>query len=314
MGFDHHNLIDINEYSRDDIHLILETAARFKEVNERRVKQVPTLKGATIVNMFNEPSTRTRSSFEIAEKRLSANSLNFGGSSTSVTKGESLADTIATLCAYKIDMIVVRDSHAGVPEKIVELSDAHVIDAGDGRHQHPTQALLDLYSIWETGKDFEGLKVGIVGDISNSRVCGSLIPALKTMGSMVTIIAPPTLIPARPDVLGADSVSSDLDEVLPDLDVVYMLRIQRERIAGAPFPSLREYSMLFGLNEQREHLMKDDAVICHPGPINRGVELDSFMADHPKRSLILDQVYAGILVRMAVMCLLIGGTNYGANA
>lgn len=314
MGFNHEHLIDIKEYSAEDLMLILETAKRFKQVNERRVKQVPTLKGMTIVNMFNEPSTRTRSSFEIAEKRLSANSLNFGGSSTSTVKGESLSDTVETLCSYKVDMIVVRDSHAGVPRKIADLSGVHVIDAGDGKHQHPTQALLDLYSIWDSKQSFEGLNVGIVGDILHSRVAGSLMPALKTMGANVALIAPPTLMPARPDILGADIVTSDFDEILPTLDVVYMLRIQRERFEGAPFPSLREYNLLFGLNQERDALMKDDAIVCHPGPINRGVELDSFMADHPKRSMILDQVYAGILVRMAVMYLLLGGSSDGIDA
>jgi aspartate carbamoyltransferase catalytic subunit len=309
MAFAHKNLIDIGQYSRDEIMQLLETAAKFKEVNERRIKQVPTLKGMTIVNMFNEPSTRTRSSFEIAEKRLSANSMNFGGSSTSTVKGESLVDTVETLCAYKIDMIIVRDKHAGVPQKIADVSGVHVIDAGDGKHMHPTQALLDLYSIWEAMGGFEGLNVGIVGDIGHSRVCGSLIPALKIMGARVGVIAPATLMPARPDVLGADWQTSDLDSVLPELDVVYMLRIQRERLEGAPFPSLREYNMLFGLTQERDALMKPDAVICHPGPINRGVELDSFMADHPKRSLILDQVYAGILVRMAAMVTLLGGSD-----
>ena len=304
MAFNHKHLIDITEYSADDIMTVLETAVRFKEVNERRIKQVPTLKGVTVVNMFNEPSTRTRSSFEIAEKRLSANSLNFGGSSTSTVKGESLVDTVETLCAYKIDMIIVRDKHAGVPRKI----------AGDGKHQHPTQALLDLYSIWEVKGDLNGLKVGVVGDIGHSRVCGSLIPALKIMGCEVTVVAPPTLLPARPDILGADHVTTKLDEALPDLDVVYMLRIQRERLEGAPYPSLREYNMLYGLTKDREHLMKPDALICHPGPINRGVELDSYMADHPKRSVILDQVYAGILTRMAEMYLLLGGSEDGLTA
>ncbi len=314
MTFEHKNLIDITEYSHDDIMLILKTAERFKQVNERRIKQVPTLKGATIVNMFNEPSTRTRSSFEIAEKRLSANSLNFGGSFTSTVKGESLSDTVATLCSYKIDLIVVRDSHAGAPRKIADLSGVPVIDAGDGKHQHPTQALLDLYSIWERKGSFAGLNVGIVGDIAHSRVAGSLVPALKTMGARVVLVAPQTLLPARPDVLGVDGVTSDFDGILPELDVVYMLRIQRERLEGAPYPSLREYNMLFGLTKQRDRLMRDDAVICHPGPVNRGVELDSFMADHPKRSVILDQVYAGILVRMAALYLLLGGSNDGLDA
>ncbi|MBR3182527.1 MAG: aspartate carbamoyltransferase catalytic subunit [Eggerthellaceae bacterium] len=311
MAFNHKHLIDIREYSAEDITMLLDTADNFKAINERRIKKVPVLKGYTVVNMFNEPSTRTRSSFEIAEKRLSCDTLNFGGSSTSTVKGESLDDTVETLCAYKIDMIVVRDKHAGVPRKIADKSGVSVIDAGDGKHQHPTQALLDLYTIREQKGSFEGLRVGIVGDIGHSRVCGSLVPALKTMGAHVTLIAPQTLMPPVPAALGADMATSDLDAALPELDVVYMLRIQQERLEGAPFPSLREYSMLFGLNEQRDKLMRPDAIVCHPGPINRGVELDAFMADHPSRSVILDQVYAGVLVRMAALYLLLGGGNDG---
>ena len=290
MAFNHKHLIDISEYSDTDIMTILETAKAFSEVNERAIKKVPTLKGKTIVNMFNEPSTRTRSSFELAEKRLSADSLNFGGSSTSTVKGESLIDTVMTLDSYKIDMIIVRDKHAGAPHIITQHSPAAVIDAGDGKHGHPTQALLDLYTIWEHKHSFDGLKVGIVGDIGHSRVCGSLIPALKIMGAEVTVVAPGTLMPARPDILGADHVSYCLDDVLPDLDVVYMLRIQRER------------------------LMRPDAIVCHPGPINRGVEFDSYMADHPERSVILDQVYAGICVRMSALYLLLGGADNGLSA
>ena len=314
MAFNHKHLINISDYSAEDITRILDTAASFRAVNERRIKKVPTLKGFTVVNMFNEPSTRTRSSFEMAEKRLSASSLNFGGSSTSTVKGESLVDTVETLCSYKVDMIVVRDKHAGVPRKIADVSGVHVIDAGDGKHQHPTQALLDLYTIWQTKGRLDGLKVGVVGDIGHSRVCGSLIPALKIMGCEVTVIAPPTLLPARPEVLGADHVSHNIDEVLPELDVVYMLRIQRERLEGAPYPSLREYNMLYGLTEKRNKLMRPDCIVCHPGPINRGVELDSFMADHPERSVILDQVYAGILTRMAALYLLLGGSEDGITA
>ncbi|MEG2517915.1 MAG: aspartate carbamoyltransferase catalytic subunit, partial [Raoultibacter sp.] len=308
MSFNHKHLIDISEYSADDIMQILETAVTFKEVNERKIKKLPTLKGLTVINMFNEPSTRTRSSFELAEKRLSCDSLNFGGSSSATVKGESLVDTVETLNSYKIDMVIVRDKHAGVPQKIAQHTKAAVIDAGDGKHQHPTQALLDLFSIWENKGHLDGLKVGIVGDIGHSRVCGSLIPALKIMGCEVTVIAPATLLPARPDILGVDHVSASLDEALPELDVVYMLRIQRERLEGAPYPSLREYNMLYGLTQQREHLMRPDAIICHPGPINRGVELDSYMADHPQRSVILNQVYAGICTRMAALYLLLGGS------
>ena len=311
MSFNHKHLIDITEYSDTDIMTILETAKAFSAVNERAIKKVPTLKGKTIVNMFNEPSTRTRSSFELAEKRLSADSLNFGGSSTSTVKGESLIDTVMTLNSYKIDMVVVRDKHEGAPYIVTQHTPAAVIDAGDGKHGHPTQALLDLYTIWQRFGHLDGLKVGIVGDISHSRVCGSLIPALKIVGAEVTLIAPGTLIPMNPEILGADRVSASLDDVLPELDVVYMLRIQRERLEGAPFPSQREYHMLYGLTEARERLMKPEAIVCHPGPINRGVELDSYMADHPQRSVILDQVYAGICVRMAALYLLLGGADNG---
>lgn len=314
MEFRHKHLIDISEYSADEITLLLDIAERFREVNERRIKKVPTLKGYTVVNMFNEPSTRTRSSFEIAEKRLSCDTLNFGGSSTSTVKGESLLDTVRTLCSYKIDLIVVRDKHAGVPYQVAQASGLPVIDAGDGKHQHPTQALLDLYTIRKQFSSIDGLSVGIVGDIGHSRVCGSLIPALKIMGAEVTVIGPPTLMPACPELLGADHVTSSLDEALPSLDVVYMLRIQRERLEGAPFPSLREYNMLFGLTREREKLMKPHAIVCHPGPLNRGVELDDYMADHLERSRVLDQVYAGVLVRMAALYTLLGGSEHGVDA
>ena len=310
----HKHLIDISEYTDSEIMTILETAQQFSQVNQRRIKKVPTLKGKTIVNMFNEPSTRTRSSFELAEKRLSADTLNFGGSNTSTVKGESLIDTVETLNSYKIDMVVVRDKNAGAPYIVSQHTPAAVVDAGDGKHQHPTQALLDLYTIWQHKGRIEGLNVGIVGDIAHSRVCGSLIPALKIMGAHVTVVAPGTLLPARPDVLGVDRVSFSLDDVLPDLDVVYMLRIQNERLEGAPFPNLDEYHRLFGLTKQREPLMRPDAIVCHPGPINRGAELDSYMADHPERSAILDQVYAGICVRMAVLYLLLGGADNGLSA
>ena len=314
MAFNHKLMLDLHDYSAEDIMTILHTADRFREVNERRIKKVPTLKGYTVINMFNEPSTRTRSSFEMAEKRMSCDTLNFGGSNNSTVKGESLVDTVKTLCSYKIDLIVVRDKHAGAPRKIADVSGVPVIDAGDGKHQHPTQALLDLYTIWKRKGAFEGLKVGIIGDISHSRVCGSLVPALKKMGCSVTLIAPQTLLPARPDVLGADAVTTDLEGVLSELDVVYMLRIQTERLEGAPYPSLREYSMLYGLNEKRSRLLKPDAMVCHPGPVNRGVELDSFMVDHPNFSVITDQVYSGILVRMASLYLLLGGSDDGLTA
>lgn len=314
MAFNHRHLIDISEYSAEDIMTILETAKSLSEINERRIKKVPTLNGYTVVNMFNEPSTRTRSSFELAEKRMSCDVVNFGGSSTSSVKGESLVDTVETLSSYKIDLIVIRDKHAGAPQLVAKHTSAHVIDAGDGKHQHPTQALLDLYSIWQTKGTLSGLNVAIVGDILHSRVCGSLVPALKTMGSKVTLVAPQTLLPARPDVLGADHATAAFNDVLPEIDVVYMLRVQNERLEGAPFPGEREYHKLFGLTKEREKLMRPDAIICHPGPINRGVELDTYMADHPQRSVILDQVYAGIVTRMSVLYWLLGGNENGATA
>ena len=309
MAFNHKNLIDITEYSADDIMQILETATTFQEVNERKIKKVPLLKGITVVNMFNEPSTRTKSSFELAESRLSCDKLPAGGKSSATVKGESLLDTMETLNSYKIDMVVIRDKMAGAPYIVSQHTSAGVIDAGDGKHNHPTQALLDLFTIWQRKGTLDGLKVGIVGDIGHSRVVGSLAPALKIMGATVYGIAPQTLLPARPDLLGFDAVSSHIDGVLPELDVVYMLRIQMERLDGAPFPSLREYNKLYGLTEERDRLLKPDTIVCHPGPINRGVELDDYMADHPERSVILDQVYAGICVRMAVLYLLLGGNN-----
>jgi len=214
----------------------------------------------------------------------------------------------------RVDCFVVRHKFAGAPQLVAQNTDACVIDAGDGKHQHPTQALLDLYTIWRRKQSFDGLNVGIVGDIAHSRVCGSLIPALKTLGAKVTLIAPATLLPMRPEVLGADHVTPYLDEALPDLDVVYMLRVQMERLEDAPFPSLREYNTLYGLTEARDALMKPDAIICHPGPINRGVELDDYMADHSERSVILNQVFAGLCTRMSVLYLLLGGTDNGFSA
>ena len=304
--FNHKHLLSIDDLSREDIEVVLNQARMFEEVNERPIKKLPTLRGKTVCNLFLEPSTRTRGSFELAEKRLSCDSLNAGGSASSTVKGESLIDTVKTLDSMKVDMFIVRHKCAGSPYLVSQHTNAAVIDAGDGKHQHPSQALLDLYTIWKSKGSFEGLKVGIVGDIAHSRVCGSLIPALKRMGAEVILIAPATLLPARPDVLGADSTTPYLDDVLPELDVVYMLRIQMERLEGAPFPSLREYHLLYGLNERRSHLMKAGAIICHPGPINRGVELDSYMADC-SQSVIVDQVFSGVCVRMALIYLLLGG-------
>ncbi len=302
----------MDDLTAGDIELILETATSFAEVNERRIKKLPTLRGRTIVNLFLEPSTRTRTSFEIAAKRLSADGINFTASSSATVKGESLRDTAKTLSAMACDLVVVRHKYAGAPQMLAESMDSHVINGGDGIHQHPTQALLDLYTMRRELGRLEGLTVGVVGDICHSRVAGSLIPALRKVGARPIVVAPATLLPARPDVLGAE-VAFDLDEVLPVLDVAYLLRIQLERFEGAGFPSVREYARLWGVNSARLAAMKPDAIIMHPGPMNRGVEISSAVADSD-RSVVLDQVNAGVAVRMAAMYLLLGGAESGAAA
>lgn len=304
------HVIDIQDLTPDEIGLVLDTAQSFVEVNERRIKKLPTLRGRTIVNLFLEPSTRTRTSFEIAAKRLSADAINFSGSASATVKGESLADTAATLSAMACDLVVVRHRFAGAPRILAEKMDAHVVNGGDGMHQHPSQALLDLFTMKNRFGKLEGLTVGIVGDISHSRVAGSLIPALRMVGATPVVVAPPTLLPARPDVLGAE-VAMSLDEVLPDLDVAYMLRVQMERAEGMPFPSVREYSRLFGMNAARLARMRESAIVMHPGPMNRGVEVSAEVADS-ERSLVLDQVASGVAVRMALMYLLLGGEAGGA--
>ncbi len=306
------HIMRIEDLTPDEIGLVLDTAESFKEVNERRIKKLPTLRGRTVVNLFLEPSTRTRTSFEIAAKRLSADGINFSASSSATVKGESLADTAETLDAMACDLVIIRHKYAGAPQIIADHMDTHVINGGDGKHQHPTQALLDLYTMRESFGTLEGLKVAVVGDISHSRVAGSLIPALRMVGATPVVVAPPTLLPARPDVLGAEVVAS-LDEVLPELDVAYMLRIQMERAEGQPFPSLREYARFYGINEARAAKMKPNAKVMHPGPMNRGVEISAAVADSD-RAMILDQVNAGVAVRMACMYLLLGGDADGAAA
>ena len=300
------HLIDTTSLTADDITQILDTAKSFDPiVNGRSIKKVPALRGRTIVNLFLEPSTRTLKSFELAEKRLSADSISMGGATSSVVKGESLADTIQTIDAMMVDMFVVRARLAGTPQKITENTDAVVINGGDGKHQHPTQAMLDLYTIREHFGHLDGLKVAIVGDLAHSRVCGSLAPALKTMGAEVTLVAPPTFQVGDPSWYGCEQ-TNHLDDVIEDMDVVYMLRVQLERMEGAAIPSRREYNRLYGLSLEREARMKDNAIICHPGPMNRGMEIDAEVADCA-RSRILDQVNAGVLTRMAEMYLLLGG-------
>ena len=306
------HIIDMQDLTADDIALILDTADSFKEVNQRRIKKLPTLRGRTIVNLFLEPSTRTRTSFEIAAKRLSADGINFSASTSATVKGESLADTAETLSAMACDLVIVRHKYAGSPRLLARHMDAHIINGGDGMHQHPTQALLDLYTMRERLGHLEGLKVGIVGDIAHSRVAGSLVPALRMVGATPVLVGPPTLMPARADVLGAEAVGT-LDEVIGDLDVAYMLRIQMERAEGMPFPSVREYARIWGMNEARLARMKPSAIVMHPGPMNRGVEISSAVADSD-RAVVLDQVNAGVAVRMAAMYLLLGGDTGGATA
>ncbi|MBQ3338283.1 MAG: aspartate carbamoyltransferase catalytic subunit [Atopobiaceae bacterium] len=300
------HLIDTTSLTADDITQILDTAKSFDPiVNARTIKKVPALRGRTIVNLFLEPSTRTLKSFELAEKRLSADSISMGGSTSSVVKGESLADTIQTIDAMNVDMFVVRAKLAGTPQVITQNTDAIVINGGDGKHQHPTQAMLDLYTIREHFGHLDGLKVAIVGDLAHSRVCGSLAPALKTMGADVTLVAPPTFQVGDPSWFGCNQ-TNHLDDVIEDMDVVYMLRVQLERMEGAAIPSRREYNRLYGLSLEREARMKPNAIICHPGPMNRGMEIDAEVADCA-RSRILNQVNAGVLTRMAEMYLLLGG-------
>lgn len=306
------HIMTIEDLTAEEIALILDTAESFKEVNERRIKKLPTLRGRTVVNLFLEPSTRTRTSFEIAAKRLSADAVNFSGSSSATVKGESLADTAETLSAMACDLVIVRHKYAGAPQILADHMDTHVINGGDGMHQHPTQALLDLFTMRERLGKLKGLTVAVVGDICHSRVAGSLIPALRMVGATPVVVAPPTLLPARPDVLGAE-VAGSIDEVLGDIDVAYMLRIQMERAEGMPFPSVREYSRLYGMNERRLGQMKPHAIVMHPGPMNRGVEITAGVADSD-RSLVLDQVNAGVAVRMAAMYLLLGGEASGAAA
>jgi len=306
------HIIEMSDLTPDDIMLILDTAESFKEVNERRIKKLPTLRGRTVVNLFLEPSTRTRTSFELAAKRLSADGINFSASTSATVKGESLVDTAETLSAMACDLVIIRHKYAGAPRMLADHMDAHIINGGDGMHQHPTQALLDLFTMREKLGRLEGLTVGIVGDISHSRVAGSLIPALRMVGARPIVVAPPTLLPARPDVLGAE-VATSLDDVLPELDVAYMLRIQMERAEGMPFPSVREYANLFGMNSARLAKMPPHAIVMHPGPMNRGVEISSHVADSP-RSVVLDQVNAGVAVRMAAMYLLLGGDASGTAA
>jgi aspartate carbamoyltransferase catalytic subunit len=299
------HLLSINQLSREDVLRVLDTAESFREVGTRVIKKVPALRGRTVVNLFFENSTRTRISFELAAKRLSADVINFSTSGSSVSKGESLKDTALTLQAMGADAIVIRHSSSGAPHTLSRWVQASVLNAGDGTHEHPTQALLDLFTIREHFPNFEGTRIAIVGDVRHSRVARSLTFAMAKMGSEVTLVGPPTLIPPEAPAWGAE-VSHDLDAVLPKLDVCYMLRVQRERQRQQFFPSVREYSRLWGLSATRVDALPETALIMHPGPMNRGVEIASDVADLP-RALITDQVTNGIAVRMSLLYLMLGG-------
>jgi len=296
------HLLGLENVPEEDINLILDTAVSFKEVLQRPIKKVPTLQGKTIVNLFFESSTRTRVSFELAARRLSADVTSFQASTSSVNKGETLLDTARNIEAMKVDMVVMRHSAVGAPHFLSRMIKSNVINAGDGTHEHPTQALLDMYTIKEKLGKINGLKVCIVGDISHSRVAMSNIYGLKTMGAEVYVCGPATLIPRHIEKLGV-KVYHNIDEVIPQVDVLNILRIQLERQSIGLFPSIREYRTYFGINSERLKRAKRDILIMHPGPINRGVELDADVADG-NNSVILDQVENGVAIRMAILYLL----------
>ncbi|MDP6592694.1 MAG: aspartate carbamoyltransferase catalytic subunit [Candidatus Marinimicrobia bacterium] len=305
MGFLHNrHLLGLDDTPAEDIKLILENAFTFREVLDRPIKKVPTLQGKTVVNLFFEPSTRTRISFELAQKRLSADMVNFSASVSSLQKGESFKDTAQNIEAMKIDCIIMRHPVPGAPLHLTKHVDSVVVNAGDGTHEHPTQALLDMMSLQEKLGAIEGLKVGIVGDISHSRVAGSNILGLQKMGAEVTLCGPRTMMPWGVEKLGV-AVNHNLDEVLDWADAVNVLRIQRERLGVNYFPSVREYRHLFGVTRERIERLKKQLIIMHPGPMNRGVEIDSDVADS-ENAIILDQVLNGVAIRMAVLYLLLG--------
>lgn len=307
MNFRQKHILGLEELSSEEIKFVLDTAESMKEVSERDVKKVPALKGVTVVNLFFEPSTRTRASFEIAEKRLSADVLNFTPSESSVVKGETLLDTARNLEAMGASVIVIRHSMSGAPWLLARELRSSIINAGDGSHEHPSQALLDLFTVREIKKEIAGLKVVIVGDISHSRVARSNVWGLVKLGAEVRVVGPPTMIPR--DIEKTDvKVYYNLDSALEGADVVIMLRIQKERQESGLFPSLREYSRFYGLTRERLKLAKEDVVVMHPGPINRGVELSSEVADDV-HSVILNQVSNGIAVRMAMLYLVASGGN-----
>ena len=303
------HLLGLENYPAKDIQTIIDTAFSFKEVLERPIKKVPSLQGKTIVNLFFENSTRTRISFELAQKRLSADTVNFSASTSSLKKGETFKDTAQNIEAMKIDAVVMRHPTPGSPLQLTNYIDSIVINAGDGTHEHPTQAILDMTSLQEKFGYLNGLKIGIIGDIAHSRVALSNIYGLKIMGADITLCGPSTLIPPYAEDLGV-KVSYNIDEVIDWADALNVLRIQRERMAGGMIPSIREYRNLFGITTERLTNHKKEIVIMHPGPMNRGVEIDSAVADSDQ-AIILDQVLNGVASRMAILYLLLGGKESG---
>jgi aspartate carbamoyltransferase catalytic subunit len=299
------HLLSAGDLSRDEALLVLDTAAELARVADRSIKKLPTLRGRTVVNLFFEDSTRTRTSFEVAAKRLSADVINFSAKGSSVSKGESLKDTAMTLEAMGADGVVIRHSASGAPHRLADWIRGSVVNAGDGTHEHPTQALLDAYTMRSRLGRVEGLQVAIVGDVLHSRVARSNVLLLDALGAQTTLVAPPTLLPLGVETWPA-AVSYDLDSVLPKCDVVMMLRVQRERMTAAYFPSAREYSRRYGLDVARMAALPDEAIVMHPGPMNRGVEIAAEVADSV-RSTIVEQVANGVAVRMAVLYLLLGG-------
>lgn len=299
------DLLDIQSLSVEEINIICRSARYFKDIFTRSVKSVPVLRGKTVCTLFYEPSTRTRISFDLAAKRLSADLINFTVSTSSVVKGESLIDTVHTLESMKVDYIVIRHAASLAPHFLSQNINASVINAGDGFHAHPTQALLDTYSIMEKRGQLDGLHIGIIGDIKHSRVARSDIEAFTKMGARVTLCGPPTLVPDEFKVYNVD-ITYDLDGLLPQLDVINLLRMQKERQTGSLVPSLREYHRKFALTYERLGRCKQDVIIMHPGPINRGIELDNAVAEYPN-TIINEQVTNGVAVRMAIFYLLAGG-------
>jgi aspartate carbamoyltransferase catalytic subunit len=304
MEWKHHDLLDLNDLSREEIELILETAKSFKEVSSRDIKKVPALRGKTVVMLFFEPSTRTRISFELAAKRLSADTLNVAASTSSTTKGESVLDTARNIEAMNVDLIIVRHKSSGVPKILAEGLKAAVVNAGDGMRAHPSQALLDMFTIKEKLGKIEGLKIAIVGDVLHSRVARSNIQGLTKLGAKVTVCGPSTLMPVGVERMGVN-VSYDLKSVLKDSDAVIALRLQMERQQDHFLPSIREYARMFGINGEKLKNAPKNILVMHPGPTNRGLEVSAEVADG-ENSVILDQVTNGVAVRMAILYLLLG--------